>query len=283
MLSYRHGFHAGNFADVHKHIILTAIVQSLQRKESPVCIIDTHAGAGLYDLDSMASQKNKEYATGIERIWSQGSVLDPIKSYLEIIDAINKSNHTSTLRYYSGSPHIAHQLMRQQDRLVLCEMHTTEYPLLKDNVKGDRRVSVLHQDGYGALKALLPPKERRGLVLIDPAYELKDEYRRCLTELKAAYKRWPTGTFACWYPIQGDRRSGSLLKGIKASGVRKVLIAELCLTTVGHGKKMLGTGMVIINPPWELDKMIEKIHRWLEPFLIVPGEGCTQVEWLVAE
>jgi 23S rRNA (adenine2030-N6)-methyltransferase len=283
MLSYRHGFHAGNFADVHKHIVLTLLLQALRRKDSPFCVIDTHAGAGRYDLDSAAAEKNREYTTGIGRVWQQSPVPETMDSYLQTIRAINGSDEVPVPQYYPGSPFFEQHLLRPQDRLVLCELHNSEYPLLKNYFRHDRRVSVQHQDGYDALKALLPPRERRGLVLIDPAYELKDEYTRCLTALMNACQRWPTGIFACWYPVQADNRCRTLLRGIEASGIRKVLLAEFNLAVRGYGKSMIGTGMMIINPPWQLEQQLAGIHDWLLPVLADPGAGSARVDWLVPE
>lgn len=283
MLSYRHGFHAANFADVHKHLVLTLLLQALQRKDTPFCLIDTHAGAGLYDLLSREADKNREYATGIELLWKQQTVPDLAQPYMQILRAVNNADSDSALRYYPGSPLIAQFLLRPQDRLVLCELHTTEYPLLKNHFRTDRRVAVHHQDGYHALKALLPPAERRGLVLIDPAYELRDEFSRCLTALTTSHARWPTGMFACWYPIQADKRCRPLLRGLESSGIRKVFVAEFYRSQHGYGKSMIGTGMVILNPPWQLEQQIADLHAWLVPLLAPPGEGSARGEWLVPE
>ena len=188
MLSYRHAFHAGNFADVHKHLVLILLIESLKRKDKAFCYIDTHAGCGLYKLNDTMAMKNQEFIDGIFRLLSRSDTPDPlVDEYLKIIKKINTS---STIKIYPGSPMIAASSLRPHDRLILTELHSNEYPLLKNNLKNDNRTAVHNQNGYQSLKAFIPPKERRGLVLIDPSYELSDEYERVAKEVIKAYQKW---------------------------------------------------------------------------------------------
>jgi len=210
MLSYRHAFHAGNHADVLKHVVLIQSLRYLNQKDAPYMYIDTHAGAGLYALDNPYATKNKEYETGISRLWDRRDLPAPLVEYVELVKELNANS--KTLRYYPGSPYLAHKIVRQDDRLRLFELHTTESQILGDNFRKlepdavrqsarGRHVMIQQTDGLLALKGLLPPPTRRGLVLIDPSYEIKADYRLVKSTLADALKRFATGTFAVWYPL----------------------------------------------------------------------------------
>jgi len=205
MLSYRHAFHAGNFADVFKHVLLVQLVRALRGKDKPFCLLDTHAGAARYDLGSAPARKNREFADqnrefadGIGRLWRQPGLSSELGDYLDRVRALNPDGE---LRWYPGSPRIARDLLRPNDRLILAELHPTEFPLLKAEFRNDRQVAAHHTDGYAALNAFLPPPERRGLVLLDPPYELKDEFERLAEAVRRIHRRWATGIAAVWYPI----------------------------------------------------------------------------------
>jgi len=283
MLSYRHGFHAGNFADAHKHAVLTLLMQALLRKDTPFCYLDTHAGSAIYDLESTLSRKTGEHRAGIGLLWGRKDAPPEAADYLAAVRALNVQRGQKVLRYYPGSPRLAQHFLRDQDRMVLAELHTTEAPLLKEAFAKDRHVAVHHMDGYQALKAFLPPKERRGLVLIDPAYELHDEFERATESLIAAWNRWPTGIFALWYPIAKREALLRFYRKIADSGMRKVLRAELCVAHDDVPNRLNGSGLIIVNPPWQVDEQIRKLQDWLWKVLAVEGLGESRLDWLVPE
>jgi 23S rRNA (adenine2030-N6)-methyltransferase len=280
MLSYRHGFHAGNHADVFKHLVLTLLVRSLLRKEKPFFYLDTHAAAGRYDLGSAIARKNREYKTGIGPLWEVKDAPEAILNYLGAARALNSDGK---LRFYPGSPRIVRHYLRPGDRMALSELHPNEVKVLGEEFAGDKQVKIHHLDAYQALKALLPPSERRGLVLIDPAFELKDEWRRLLDSVKEAYRRWATGIFAVWYPIQDRATADDFLRRFKKSGIRKVLVAEFSILDPDETLRLNGSGMVIINPPWKLEEELRSLLPWLWEKLAVDGQGTWRVEWLVGE
>ncbi len=280
MLSYRHGFHAGNHADVFKHLVLTLLVRSLLRKEKPFFYLDTHAAAGRYDLGSAMARKNREYETGIVPLWKVKDGPEAVRAYLEAVRALNPDGKP---RFYPGSPRIVRHYLRPGDRMALCELHPNEVKTLGDEFAGDKQVKIHHLDGYQALKALLPPPERRGLVLIDPAFELSDERRRLLDALKEGYRRWATGIFAAWYPIQDRATADEFLRRFKKSGIHNVLAAEFSILDYDGTLRLNGSGMVIINPPWKLEEDLRSLLPWLWEKLAADGQGMWRVEWLVGE
>lgn len=284
MLSYRHNFHAGNFADVHKHIVLTLLLKALQQKEAPLCYLDTHGGAGCYDLEAAAAKKNREHHDGILRIWSekQSDTPPPIRDYLNVIKKINtdRGSAAGELRYYPGSPLIVQELLRPQDRMVVNELHSSDFPPLSALFSHDSRVAVHHQDGYLSLKAALPPKERRGLVLIDPAFELKDEFERCVEQLAAAWQRWPTGVYALWYPLLTRTTIKQLERRLLSAGLERVLISEIAVQRDDVPRRLNGSGVVIVNPPWKLATQLSQIHAWLWKRLAIDPASTTRLIWL---
>lgn len=280
MLSYRHGFHAGNFADVLKHVVLTHLLLDLTRKPAPLCYLETHAGAGRYDLASDQAQKTGEFRDGIGRLWLAGGLPPGLAPYLEAVRALNPDG---ALRVYPGSPRIARHWLRPGDRMVLAELHGSDYPLLKAQFAGDRQVAVHHMDGYQGLKAFLPPQEKRGLLLLDPAYEVKDEYDRLPAALRAAYPHWRNGVYAVWYPILTRVGADRFLAALAATGIRKMLLAELTVRPAAATAGMGGCGMVVVNPPWRLEETLAPLLAWLAEALAGPTAGAWRVEWLVAE
>lgn len=279
MLSYRHAFHAGNHADVLKHAVQALILASLKKKEKPFIVLDTHAGGGLYDLRGEWAQKKAEYADGIGRLWDEPQRWASIEEYLGAVRAMNDDG---TLSYYPGSPELSRRLTREQDKVVLMELHNNEVESLRGNMEGDERVTVHHRDGFEGLVGLLPPTPRRGLVLIDPPYELKEDYFRVVDTLKKAQKRWATGIYAVWYPILGREadRSRDMLSAIAKAGFGDVLVAELEVAGQTPDWGMNGSGMVIVSPPWMLD---EQIETFLKPLCarLAQGAGARyRVEWL---
>ena len=277
MLSYRHGFHAGNFADVFKHVLLLRLIEALRRKDKPFCVLDTHAGAGRYDLDSLPAQKNREFAGGIGRLWDRHGLSAELTAYVEQVRALNPNGR---LRYYPGSPRFARSLLRPGDRLLLSELHSTEYPTLKAEFANDRQVAVHHSDGYDALKALLPPQERRGLVLLDPSYELKNEFDRLSDAVRTIHRRWASGIIAIWYPILDRSFSLRWQKTLQDLEIPAILCVELGLYPYDAPRGMNGCGMIVINPPWRFDEALEPLLAELLEALRSDGQGQTRLEWL---
>ncbi|MGY3571075.1 23S rRNA (adenine(2030)-N(6))-methyltransferase RlmJ [Vibrio paucivorans] len=279
MLSYRHSFHAGNHADVVKHIVQSLILNSLKQKEKPFVYHDTHSGVGRYDLTHEWSEKTGEYKQGIARVWQQNNIPEDIQSYLESIKALNKGD---ALRYYPGSPRVARAHLRQQDRMVLTELHPSDHPLLEQEFHRDRQVSIYKEDGFQRLKASLPPKERRGLVLIDPPYELAKEYRDVVQAIAQSHKRWATGIYAIWYPVVNRCDIEDMLEGLEGLGIRKILQIELGVSPDTNERGMTASGMIVINPPWKLESQMKQILPFLKE-AIAPATGHFKVEWIVPE
>ena len=278
-MNYRHIFHAGNFADVFKHVLLSLLLKSLHRKETPFCYLDTHAGAGRYDLSSAAAQKTGEYRDGIKRLWN-GQFMPELTDYLAAVRALNEAD---SLRYYPGSPCIARFFLRPQDRAVLLELQSEECAQLKAEFAADRQVTVQVQDGYGGLKALLPPKERRGLVLIDPPYESDKEFERIIDGLRIAHARWDSGIYALWYPIKSRPPVERFHRMLVATGISKILLAELSAFPEDTAFRLNGCGMVVINPPWKLDETLHSVLPALLERLRQHPAGRSTVAWLVPE
>lgn len=281
MFGYRHSFHAGNFADAVKHSILTALLSAMKRKDKPLFVLDTHAGTGRYDLHGHEAQKTAEYHDGIQRLLEQpGQAPTAISTYLDVVGSLNPEGG---LRWYPGSPRLTRALLRTNDRLVVTELNRPDYARLKQEFEGDRQVAVHRLDAYQGLKAFLPPAERRGLVLIDPPYERKDEYERVVTGLETAYARWPTGVYALWYPILDPGPVRRFHAAIRETGIRKILLTELSVRTPERRDRLNGTGMLIVNPPWQLDEAIRAIQAWLLERLMQETSASTRTEWLVPE
>lgn len=278
-MNYRHAFHAGNFADVFKHTVLALLLKSLARKDAPFCYLDTHAGAGRYDLLGEAARKTGEYRDGIERLWNN----PPLSGLEDYLAAVRAMNPAGTLRYYPGSPTVARCLLRSQDRMVLIEQHPEEYERLQAEFAGDRRVTVQRQDGYAALKAFLPPREKRGLVLIDPPYESTDEYAQAVDGLRVAHARWSTGVYAIWYPIKDRAPVERFHRQLAASGIRKILVAEFCPYPADSAFRLNGCGMVIVNPPWQVDEVLDPLLPRLLEMLRQHPSGRVELSWLVPE
>lgn len=279
MLSYRHSFHAGNHADVLKHIVQSLILTSLQQKEKPFVYHDTHSGVGRYDLTHEWSEKTGEYKQGIARVWQQETIPEQLESYL---DAIRQLNQGDTLRYYPGSPRVARAHLREQDRMVLTELHPSDYPLLEQEFHRDRQVSIYKEDGFTRLKASLPPRERRGLVLIDPPYELAKEYRDVVRAIAHSHQRWATGIYAIWYPVVNRCDIDDMLQGLQDLGIRKILQIELGVSPDTNERGMTASGMIVINPPWTLENQMQTILPFLQQ-AIAPATGHYKLQWIVPE
>lgn len=281
MLSYRHIYHAGNFADVVKHIILVALLQSLTRKPTACYVHDSHAGRGVYALDCSEAQHAREHDDGIGRIWQFRDAPAVVAQYLEIVREWNPG--LPAPRFYPGSPAIAQALLRRQDRLLLTELHPQDHAALVKQFHDDRRIHIHKQDAYQGLKAFIPPVEKRGLVLIDPPYERKDEYERVVTALKTTYTRWRQGVYAIWYPLMVRGLQRRFLDACTATGIRKILHAEFQVADFASTRQFVGCGVILVNPPWQLDASLETCLQWLCSPLQQEGEASARISWLVPE
>lgn len=266
MLSYRHAFHAGNHADVLKHFLLIELNRYLGQKEAPFWYVDTHAGAGLYALDSGYATQLAEYVDGIGRLWDRQDLPPALAEYMALVRELNPDGQ---LRAYPGSPWIAQRTTRSQDRLRLFELHSTDSKLLQDNFRTlgpreQRRTTIQPGDGFAGLKALLPPLPRRALVLIDPSYEDKGDYRNIPLVLKDALTRFATGTYAVWYPQLSRADAERLPAALKTLPVKSWLNVSLTVNTPNEdGYGMHGSGLFVLNPPWTLHKTLSEVMPYL--------------------
>ena len=266
-MNYRHDFHAGNFADVLKHAVLCRILQHLRGKPAAFRVIDTHAGAGLYDLGGAEAVRSGEWRDGIARL--RAAVIDDadrdlFAPYLTTIAAFNADG---VLRLYPGSPAIARHWLRGQDRLIACELEPRAATALEQTLGSGKRAKVIRLDGWTALTAYVPPKERRGIVLVDPPYEEPGEFERLAERLASAYRKWPTGIYLAWYPIKTRREPDALVRSLQRLDGAAILRAEIGIATVRQDAPLSATGLVIINPPWtlhdELARMLPRLARIL--------------------
>jgi len=280
LLSYRHGYHAGNHADVFKHAVLCLLLKKLTAKTTPCIYLDTHAGAGSYNLNQQWAQRNAEFLQGIERLLE---LEQPPALTADLLHLVRKARRQSPMAY-PGSPTIARELLRPQDKLVLMELHNNEISELKRNCRGDKRISFHHRDGFEGLVGVMPPAIARGLVLIDPSYEVKADYESTATSVIKAAARWSTGIFAVWYPLLGrDRnRSQPLLQHLK-SGAQNLLVSELWVKAPSEDFGMHGSGMAIINPPWQLDLQLQELLPQLSAVLAQDDQAGWRVDWLKAK
>lgn len=276
MFSYRHAFHAGNHADVLKHVVQIQLLQYMNQKETPYMYIDTHAGAGMYALDGAYASKNAEFETGISRLWERKDLPPAVAEYVGLVKGMNPSGK---MRYYPGSPYVAEKIAREPDRLRLFELHPSESRILDENFRKleahaaeqgrrpatrGKRIMVQRDDGFAVLKALLPPPSRRAIVLIDPPYEDKNDYKRVKDALQEALGRFPSGVYAVWYPVLQRMESRQLpdkLKRLPSKGWLDVTLTVSAPSPDGFGLR--SSGMFILNPPWTLEPMLRELMPWL--------------------
>ncbi|HHY51568.1 MAG TPA: 23S rRNA (adenine(2030)-N(6))-methyltransferase RlmJ [Alphaproteobacteria bacterium] len=251
-MNYRHAFHAGNFADVMKHLILTRIVDYLKRKQAAFRVIDTHAGIGRYDLTGEEARRSPEWREGIARLLEDG--LDGAAATLAepYLAAVRAENSGGTLAVYPGSPCIVRRLLRPQDRLTAIELHPVDAETLRGAFAGDVQVRVIALDGWLALGAQVPPKEKRGLVLVDPPFEAAGEFERLVNGLVKAHRRWPGGIYALWYPLKEPREVAGFVRALTATAIPKMLRAELTIGSPATPPRLHGSGMIVVNPPYVL-------------------------------
>ena len=278
-MNYRHAFHAGNHADVLKHYILSRLIALLSRKEAPFAYLDSHAGVGLYDLQGDQASRTGEWLQGIARLWQAEDVPDQLVDYLEVIRAMNPDG---VLRHYPGSPELARMLTREQDRLYLNEKHPEDGRLLKENMAGDRRVAVHLGEGWHVSRALLPTREKRVLLLIDPPFEQADEQERCVQALNEAIGRMRQAVVAIWYPIKELGQLRRFYRDLEKSNAPKLLRIELYVHPADDAQRLNGSGLVISNPPWGLEDELKQILPWLTT-LLGQGQAGWRMDWLIEE
>jgi 23S rRNA (adenine2030-N6)-methyltransferase len=276
-LNYLHGFHAGNFADVHKHVLLLAVLDHLTAKPAPFCYVDTHAGRGTYDLRNAEAVRSGECLLDNARWQDQPGLRRYVGVLREL--GVEPSNPTS----YPGSPLIATAAMRPSDRAVLIEQQPGEAAVLRTAIARRKHTAVICGDGYRELDAHVPPRERRGLVLIDPPYESTSEYADLARSLIAAHGRWSSGIYMAWYPLKAGDPARALRSALQASSVRRILCCELAIRPRDSIAGLNGSGLVIVNPPWQLDQRAAKIQAALQPILVSQAPGSSSVDWLVPE
>lgn len=282
-MNYRHHFHAGNFADVVKHVLLLGLLESLKRKDTPFCYIDTHAGCGLYDLGASAAQRTLEFKTGLGRLKAAPAGPTPawVADYQKAVSALQAERGGF---WYPGSPWLALRELRTQDRAALMELHPEDAALLKQNFARETHVAVHQRDAYEGLLALVPPREKRGLVLIDPPYEEeRDDYAPVVELLKKTHAKWPTGVYALWFPIKDYHAITRFYRRLRNSGIAKILTTELNVLPPDNSLGLNGSGMVIVNPPWQFSDTAFRTLQWLKPVLSDHAQASFKVEWLTAE
>ena len=280
MLSYRHLFHAGNVADVFKHALLTRLLIALGKNPKPFFYLDTHAGTGRYDLTHAWAQKALEFKKGIGLLWGRADAPAALKPYMERVRA---ENPDGKLRHYPGSPLIALRLRRPGDRMVFSDLNKTDCAALEALVARERRVAVHLMDGYQALKAFLPPAERRGLALIDSSFDRAREFPRIVRALAEAHERWATGIYAVWYPLMDAETMAGFERNLRRTGIRKLLRLELATAPRDQTGVIPGSGMLVVNPPWHFDVEARPLLQWLWGALTAEGAGGARVDWLTAE
>jgi 23S rRNA (adenine2030-N6)-methyltransferase len=282
-MNYRHAYHAGNFADVVKHAVFARVLVHLREKPAAFRVIDTHAGAGSYDLTGLEAGKTGEWRDGIQRVLTASLAPEPRALIAPYLDAVTAMNPDGRLTTYPGSPALAQALMRPQDRLVACELEPGAAAALARQLRGDARSKAVPLDGWTALTAFVPPKERRGLVLVDPPFEQPDEFSRLASGLEAAHRKWTTGTFLLWYPIKDAAEVAAFARKLARLNIAKTLRAELTVSNAPEATGLRGTGLIAVNPPWKLHDELKTLLPALSAVLTRDGTPVTSLTWLTGE
>jgi len=278
-MNYRHIYHAGNFADVLKHTVLARLIDYLKLKDKPFRVIDTHAGIGVYDLSSEEAQKTGEWQGGIGKLLGKDLPKDVAPLLASYIDAVKALNATSNVRLYPGSPKLARMLLRKEDRLSLMELHPADYDTLRSNFADDFQTRVTHLDGWLALNAHLPPKEKRGIILVDPPFEEPNEYERLVDGLSKAWRKFPGGVYCLWYPLTRGAPIKDFIKALHALEIPKMLSAELSVKS-GREDGLTGSGLVIVNPPYTLKGELDILLPFLKEQLAQDRFADTTNVWI---
>ncbi len=278
MLSYRHSFHAGNHADVLKHVVLVDLLDYLMKKDTPLDYIDTHAGAGCYSLVGHQAAKNQEYNSGIGKL--QAIDWPELSDYLALVSDCQKG---PSLTQYPGSPEIAHRLLRKHDRRWLFELHSTDFGLLNGQYGAFRHTRIQQTDGLKGLMAVLPPASKRAVVLIDPSYEMKDDYAAVTKTVVKAWEKFRTGVYAIWYPVVDRERINKMEAALKRAGIKSIQVFELNVLKETDGRGMTGSGMIVINPPWVLFDRMQALLPKLASALGEPDQASFRCEVLAQD
>jgi len=281
-MNYRHSYHAGNFADVVKHAVLCRILSHLREKPAPFRVIDSHAGAGCYELDGPEASKTGEWRHGIERL-RRAELTEPVRALLApYLNAVAAFNPGGALGRYPGSPLLTQSLLRRQDRLTACELEPQAAAALSGHLRRDQRANAVAIDGWTALTAYVPPNERRGLVLIDPPFEQPGEFSRLAQGLAAAYRKWPTGGYLLWYPIKEPAEVTAFARRLARLGIARMLRMELSVPPATDGA-LSGCGLIAVNPPWTLHDELNTLMPALAKALCRDAPGSFRLDWLAGE
>ena len=281
-MNYRHAFHAGNFADVIKHATFVRILEHLRTKPAPFRVIDTHAGSGLYDLTGAQARRSGEWQDGIARLLAFSPSQAARVLLAPYVEAITAYNEGGPLAVYPGSPILTRRFLRLQDRLIACEREPAAAAALARNLHGDRRCKAIAIDGWTALSAYVPPKERRGLVLIDPPFEEATDFPRIANAIESAHRKWPTGIYLIWYPAKEPQSTDALARRLRRSNIGKILRAEMSVSTKPDTNRLSACGLVIVNPPWTLEGELRTLLPQLVEAL-AQGGGTYRIDWLARE
>lgn len=276
-MNYRHSYHAGNHADVFKHAVQLRMLELMQRKEAPLCYLDSHAGTALYDLQGEAAGKTGEYRDGIGRLWDESELPSLLAQYR---DAVARCNPDGELRLYPGSPELAASTLREQDRMIISELHPEDAATLREHFAADPRVAVHQRDGYELPKAFLPVAEKRALWLLDPPYERPDDLARSIAAVQVAVQRMRQTVIAIWYPIKNQRALKDFYRQLEQAGLPKVLRAELNVRPADNQLGLNGSGLILVNPPWPLWEELESVLPWLADRLAQSAGGGYRLDWL---
>ena len=290
-MNYRHAFHAGNFADVLKHVTLVELLHLLTAKAKPLLLLDTHAGAGAYDLTGEEAHRGGEAGAGVLRVLSATAPPPAVARYLAAVRSYDRycGNRGPTILTYPGSPRLLRAAARPGDRIVLCELQAEQMGRLRRELAGDRQVNLREEDGYTALKASMPPPERRGLVLIDPPYEQADDALRAVRALAQAHRRFATGVYALWYPLKTNDLARRMAADVTALALPRTLRLELQVASgkgerrTGRSAPLIGCGMIVVNPPWHFEAALREAIPWLARTLGTADAARGNVDWLVPE
>jgi 23S rRNA (adenine2030-N6)-methyltransferase len=283
-MNYRHIYHAGNICDVVKHTALTLLLDQLRAKAAPFCILDTHAGAGLYNLRDARAMKTNEAQDGVLKLLTAPD-LSEIAVYIDILRGLNpdwRGGKIENFRLYPGSPLLACRLLRPEDRLIACELHEEDAAELKRNLSQYPQAQIHKRDGYEALRAFLPPPEKRGLVLIDPPYEEVNEFTKLLDAVADAYKRWAQGVFMIWYPVKDRPAIWQFHEKLIETGIKKILCAEFIYEEELSADRLNGCGLIIVNPPWKTDEKLKNLFPALHKAMGTKHED-SEIKWLADE
>lgn len=282
-MNYRHAYHAGNFADVVKHVVVTRIVDYLKRKDKAFRVVDTHAGRGLYDLSSVEAQKTGEWRDGVGRVMEHAFRPDAAALLSPYLDAVRAANPAGGVTHYPGSPSIVRHLLRRQDRLTAIEMHPQDAEALSRLFAGDIQTRVIELDGWLSLGAHLPPKEKRGLVLVDPPFEAAGEFDRMVAGLEKAHRRWPGGIYALWYPIKDRRAVNAFRTALAETAIPKIVDIRFEIRPASSDQRLDGSGMVVVNPPFSLKAELDVLLPALSRVLSEPAGGSWRAVEITGE